>query len=248
MQQNGQFWLADSGENQLLHFTSVDQLPVKNYTSDATQPALSPRSAFVDRYNNLLVADGINRLLFFAPALGVVNAANFIAGRPLAPEPLPQYFPAVSTNIIASGTDSAASYPLPTGARRYAGFGKRQCVASVLRFSGADQSPALHEFAASGGTVDIQVVRQSTGQIYGGAEVSLNISSPGIVHDRGYGYRPGCGPQCRRRNRQLGHEPGSARASILPFTEPARASSPMLRRMDKPPQVPCQRPLTRRFF
>ncbi len=76
MASSGQFWVADASQNDLLHFPSVDQLPIKNYAPDASQPAVSPRSAFVDQFSNLLVADGINRVLFFAPQLAVVNAEN----------------------------------------------------------------------------------------------------------------------------------------------------------------------------
>src|SRR5207248_8057793 len=54
---SGQFWVADPAQSRLSHFASIDQLPLKNYTSDASQPAVSPRSAFVDQYGNLLVVD-----------------------------------------------------------------------------------------------------------------------------------------------------------------------------------------------
>jgi uncharacterized protein (TIGR03437 family) len=40
---------------------------------------------------------------------------------------------------------------------------------------------------ATGGTVDLQVLRQSTGQVYGGAEVALSSASPGLFTIGGTG-------------------------------------------------------------
>jgi len=184
--QSGQFWVADSGQNQLLHFASIDQLPIANYKSDATQPAVSPRSAFVDPYNNLLVADGINRILYFAPALGVVNAANYISGRPLAPGAFAAIFPAVSTNVLSGGTASATSFPLPTTLADTQVLVNNNASALFFVSPGQINLP-LSMSLATGGTVDLQVLRQSTGQVYGGAEVALSSASPGLFTTGGTG-------------------------------------------------------------
>jgi uncharacterized protein (TIGR03437 family) len=184
--QSGEFWVADSGQNQLLHFASIDNLPIDNYTSDATQPAVSPRSAFVDPYNNLLVADGINRILYFVPGLAVVNAANYISGRALAPGAFAAIFPAVSTNVIAGGTATETSLPLPTV------LGDTQVIVNNIASSLFYVSPGqinlpLSMSLPSGGTVDLQVVAQSTGQIYGGGEIALSSASPGLFTIGGTG-------------------------------------------------------------
>jgi uncharacterized protein (TIGR03437 family) len=187
MAQTGKFWVADGGQNQLLHYTSVDQLPIANYASDAAQRAVSPRSAFVDAFGNLLAADGINRILYFAPGLGVVNAANYISGRALAPGTFAAIFPAAgTTDILASGTASAASFPLPTTLA-----GTQVIVngnASALFFASPGQiNLPLSMSLPAGGTVDLQVVAPATGQIYGGAEVSLSSASPGFFTTGGTG-------------------------------------------------------------
>jgi uncharacterized protein (TIGR03437 family) len=186
MAQSGEFWVADSAQNQLLHFASIDNLPIVNYKSDAAQPAVSPRSAFVDPYNNLLVADGINRILYFAPALAVVNAANYIPGRPLAPGVIASIFPGVSTNILAGGTGAATSLPLPTV------IAGTQVIVNgnatpLLYVSPGQINAPLSMSLPGGGTVDLQVVAQSTGQVYGGAEVALNSASPGLFTIGGTG-------------------------------------------------------------
>ncbi len=182
------FWVADagSGVNQLLHYPSVENLPTVNYASDAKQPAVSPRSSFVDHFNNLLVADGINRILYFAPQVAAVNAANYISGRPLAPGAFAALFPSVNTNPIANGTASQTGYPLPTT------LADTQVLingtpSALFYVSPGQINVPLPLSLPSGGTVDLQVVRQSTGQIYGGAEIALATASPGLFTSGGTG-------------------------------------------------------------
>jgi uncharacterized protein (TIGR03437 family) len=186
MASGGEFWVADASQNRLLHYPSIDQLPVNNYASDASQPAVSPRSAFVDQFDNLLVADGINRVLFFAPQLAVVNAANYISGRALAPGAFAAIFPQVSTNRIANGTDSAGTFPLPPV------LADTQVLVNGSASALFYVSPGQINFPLSlglptGGTVDVQVIRKSTGQVYGGAEVSMASASPGLFTAGGTG-------------------------------------------------------------
>lgn len=182
----GDFWVADPLQNELVHFPSVDQLPIKNYASDATQKAISPHSAFVDTYNNLLITDGIDRVLYFAPGLGVVNAANYLTGRALAPGTYAAIFPAVSTNILASGTATAGAFPLPTT------LGGIQVMvngaAAPLDFVSPGQiNLPLPMGLPTGGTVDLQIVSPATGQIYGGAEIPLSSASPALFTSGGTG-------------------------------------------------------------
>ncbi len=186
MSAGGDFWVADQAANRLLHFPSIDMLPVGNYTSDASQPAVSPRSGFVDAFDNLLIADGINRILYFAPQLSVVNAANYIVGRALAPGAFAAVFPSVNTNIVANGTDTATAFPLPTV------LADTQVLVngapSVLFYVSPSQiNLPLSLTLPTGGTADIQAIRQSTGQIYGGAEIPLATASPGLFTVGGTG-------------------------------------------------------------
>lgn len=179
---DGKIWVANSGSNAVLHFTSVDQLVTANYTSDFALPAISPRSVAEDAYGNLLVADGINRVLYFAPQLAVVSAANYI-GRPLAAGTIAAIFPQVNTNTIANGTANYNTLPNPVPLPQT--LADTQVLVNGSPVGLFYVSPGQINFPLSyalptGGTVDLQVVRQSTGQIYGGAEVALAPSSPGL--------------------------------------------------------------------
>jgi uncharacterized protein (TIGR03437 family) len=153
-------------------------------------PVLSPRSVAADSYNNLVVADGINRILYYVPGLAMVNAANYLTGRPLAPGAFTAIFPAAPTstgnsgsatppNVIAAGTDSATSFPLPTT------LADTQVIvngtpSSLLFVSPGQINLPLSLSLPTGGTVDVQTVRASTGQVYGGGELQLASASPGL--------------------------------------------------------------------
>jgi uncharacterized protein (TIGR03437 family) len=188
MASTGQFWVADDAQNvnHLLHYPSVEVLPTVNYASDGTQPAVSPRSAFVDQYSNLIVADGINRVLYFTPQVAAVNAANYIPGRALAPGAIAAVFPSVSTNIIANGTQTNTVLPVPTI------MADTQVlingVAVPLFYVSPGQINLLVPIGLpSNGTANVQIVRKSTGQIYGAAEMALSSASPGLFTADGSG-------------------------------------------------------------
>ena len=189
---NGQFWVADASQNRVLHFPSIDQLPVKNYAADASVPVIGPRSVAVDPYNNLVVADGINRVLYYAPGLAAVNAASYLTNRPLARGTFAAIFPASTTpaavpgtpgstppNVIAAGTESASSFPLATT------LADTQVLVNGTPSSLFFVSPGQINLPLSldlpgGGSVDVQAIRASTGQIYGGGEIQLTSASPGL--------------------------------------------------------------------
>ncbi len=184
----GDFWVADtgSGVNHLLHYPTVGMLPTINYASNATVPAYSPRSAFVDQYNNLLVADGLNRVLFFAPQVAAVNAANYIGGRPLAPGTITALFPSVPANVIGNGTGAETSYPLPTT------LADTQVLINGTPSALFFVSPGQINFPLplslpSAGTADVEVANSSTGQIYGAAEFDLASASPALFTGTGTG-------------------------------------------------------------
>jgi uncharacterized protein (TIGR03437 family) len=185
METSGEFWVADPGTGSIYHYASLTQLPIVNYAFDTSVPVISPRAVFADTYDNVIVADGINRILYYAPALGVVNAANYIKGRALAPGALTSIFPSVSTDVLAAGTaNNNGTFPLPTTLA-----GTEVIVngtpSALLYVSPGQINLPLSMSLPTGGTVDVQVVAQATGQIFGGAELALSSASPGLFAGAG---------------------------------------------------------------
>lgn len=177
------FWVADSGQNSLTHFPSIDKLPLVNNASDAALPAVAPISVFVDSYGNLLAGDSNNRVLYFGPQLDVVNAATY-STRPLAAGTIAAVFPHTNTgqavpNTIANGTEAAAASPLP-GTLSDTQLLVNGTPAPLFFVSPGQINTVLSNSLPTGGAVDVLAIRPSTGQIYGGSEIQLNSASPGF--------------------------------------------------------------------
>jgi uncharacterized protein (TIGR03437 family) len=151
--------------------------------SDGSLPVLAPRSAYTDPYGNLLAGDGFNRILYFAPQIDIVNAANYSA-RPLAPGTIVALFPhkpatGTSNSVLSDGTGTITALPWPTT------LADTQVIvngtpAAMYYVSPSQINLLLSNNVPSGGTVDLQIVQASTGKIYGGAEVPLATASPGM--------------------------------------------------------------------
>ena len=181
MTASGGFWVADSGQNNLLHFTSIDNLPIATppYASDASQPAISPRSAFIDSYGNLLITDAVDRVLYFTPQVNVLNAANYIVGRALAPGTIVSLFPALEANVVSTGTVSNTTVPLATNLSDTEVL-VNGTPSALFYVSPTQINLALSYSLPQAGTANVQVIRPSTGQIYGAAEIPLASASPGL--------------------------------------------------------------------
>ena len=176
----GDFWVTQSGANGLSHYPSVTNLIQLGAASDATLPAIAPHSAFVDSFNNLVVTDGINRLLYFVPQIIPENAATY-SQRALSAGTIATLWPAVTTNSVANGsaTAPAGQFPLPTT------LADTQILvngipAPLFFVSPGQDNIILPENLTTGGTANLEAIRPSTGQIIAGAEVSLAAASPGL--------------------------------------------------------------------
>jgi uncharacterized protein (TIGR03437 family) len=176
----GDFWVADSGANRLVHFPSVPNLPQTLDASDTSFTAIAPHSAFVDPFNNLMVTDGINRLLYFTPQISYQNAANY-SSRPLASGTITALYPTVTTGVIAEGTAvaPASQFPLPTTLSDTQVTVNGTPVPLYFVSPGQDNI-IMPEVLPTTGTANLEAIRPSTGQILGAAEVQIASASPGL--------------------------------------------------------------------
>lgn len=179
------FWVASTGNNLLLHYPTVDQLGIKNNASDASLTAFGPLSASVDPFGNLLITDGANRVLYYAPQVGVVSAASY-SPRALTAGMFAAVFPSLTTNMISSGTAAAANLPLPTT------LSDTQVLvngtpAPLYYVSPGQINVELSNSLPAGGTATLQVLRPSTSQIYGSEEIPLASADPALFSTNGSG-------------------------------------------------------------
>jgi uncharacterized protein (TIGR03437 family) len=182
------FWVADAGAGQLLHYPVFNQLVIGSKTSDLSLSAIAPVSAFNDSYGNLLVCDGANRVLYYAPQATAVSAATY-SPRALSGGMYAAIFPTVTTNIIAAGTGSAATVPLPSVIADTQALVNNTPV-PLYYVSPGQINIQLPSALPGGGTADLRIVRQSTGQVYAGTELQLASADPGIFTSNGTGGGP----------------------------------------------------------
>ncbi len=177
---SGDFWVADSQAGRMIHYPSVANLPQVNNAPDAVLPVLSPHSVFVDKANNVLATDGVNRVLYFVPQINLTNAASY-STRELSAGTVAALFPTVAADAIANGTATAPAnqFPLPTT------LADTQITVNgtpvpLLYVSPAQDNVVLPQDLVTNGSADLLAVRASTGQIIAGAELELAPASPGL--------------------------------------------------------------------
>ncbi|HVW11378.1 MAG TPA: hypothetical protein VHC90_22485 [Bryobacteraceae bacterium] len=177
---SGDFWVADSTAGRMIHYPSVANLPQVNNAADAAVSMVSPHSVFVDKANNVVATDGINRVLYFVPQINLTNAASY-STRELSAGTVAALFPTVAADPIANGTDTApaSQFPLPTT------LADTQITVNgtpvpLLYVSPAQDNIVLPQNLVENGSADLLAVRASTGQIIAGAELELAPSSPGL--------------------------------------------------------------------
>jgi uncharacterized protein (TIGR03437 family) len=187
----GEVWVADAGLNALVHYPPFAQLS-QSSAANSEVPVFTPLSITYDAYGNLVVADGTNRVLFYAPLISISNAANYLTNA-VAPGTIVSIFPSPSTsnNVLGTATANfnslANPIPLPTA------LGGVEVLLNLIPTQLFYVSPTqinlpLPFTLPSSGTVDVRVVNQSTGQIYGAADMTMTPLSPGLFTLNGAGF------------------------------------------------------------
>jgi uncharacterized protein (TIGR03437 family) len=180
----GEIWVTDTGNTsnpRCLRYPSFEQYFVTG-TYNGSVPAYGATLAVIqDQYGDLLVADAANRVEFYYPGLAVVNAASSVPAQALAPGVFASIYPAgvtFGTNTIDVGSlPNPVPFPTVLGDTQVLFNGQPAPVKYV--------SPGQINFivpmnAPTSGTADVQVVRQSTGQILTDGLVAMNAVSPAI--------------------------------------------------------------------
>jgi uncharacterized protein (TIGR03437 family) len=175
--------VADAGQNAIIHFPAFAQLS-QNSSPDGGVPVNTPLGVAYDSFNNLVVADGTSRILFYVPLLSVVNAANYLT-RAVAPGSIVSIFPtpANSTNTLGTTTANFSSLPNPIPLPTALGDTQvlvNQQPTQLFYVSPTQINLPLSMNLPASGTVDVRVVSKSTGQIYGATDLTMTGVSPGL--------------------------------------------------------------------
>ena len=177
----GEIWVANTGSSTSLRYPSFEQYFVSG-TYNLSIPGTygAPLALVQDQYGDLLVADAANRVEFYYPGLASQNAASFLS-QFLAPGVLATIYPLG----VTFGTDTANSNQQPNPVPYPTLLADTQVLfngqpAPLLLVSPGQINFMIPMSAPTSGTADVQVVRQSTGQILTDGLVAMNSVSPAI--------------------------------------------------------------------
>jgi uncharacterized protein (TIGR03437 family) len=175
-----EIWVADG--SRVARFPNFDNLARTGFQPNGSIPgAALPLAAVQDSGGALYIADAANRVAIHFPTLSAVNSASFLAGRALAPGAIASIF--VQTTQFTSETRVFDELPEPLPMPR-----RLADVEVLVNGSAAPLffvSPRQINFqlpyqAPEAGSVDVQVVRASTGQVLAAAQVQVNEASPAL--------------------------------------------------------------------
>jgi len=192
--QTGEIWVADTQGAHLVHYPNFDSLPVNNFASDLqiTTPT-NPLAVTADQYGDLFLADVGSRVTIYYPGVLAVNGASFLPTRALAPGVVASVCPIPSTNQVCQPSDPNQfgsqtlvfnqlpnPLPLPTVLADISVLVAGQ-PAPLYFVSPRQINFLMPSNAPTSGTVDLQVVQNSTGQVLGfNSQVPMNVSSPAL--------------------------------------------------------------------
>ncbi|HBY61798.1 MAG TPA: hypothetical protein DEH78_18410, partial [Solibacterales bacterium] len=192
--ETGEIWVADTFAARVLRYPRFDQLLVGQFANYALA-SNTPLAVVEDTGNAIFVTEAVNRVTTYFPWLSLTNAGNYVPAnvdprraaaqqrpRPLSPN---QYVSLFSTVPLTQNTEIFSVVPMPT------------TLADLQVLVNDRPMPIFFVAAPSGavagqinfitpvdlpttGTVDVTLVRPSTGQVLGVTTVSTGLSSPAL--------------------------------------------------------------------
>ena len=180
---SGEIWVADSNTTRALRYPKFEQL-ILNPLADYLVVANGPFAVTEDTYSTLLVGEMVHRIALFYPKIDALNGANFLKTPP--PQPLPSLAPGLITSVFPYGiqfTDQppagAVTLPLPTELSDTQVL-VNDVAAPLFYVSGTQINFVVPMNAPQSGTVELQVVRPSIGQVLASTLHTMNVAAPGI--------------------------------------------------------------------
>jgi uncharacterized protein (TIGR03437 family) len=106
----GEVWVTDALNNRVIRYPRFDRL-ITIPASDYLIPSFLPQAVSIDAFDNLLIAEGSNRVAFHYPGLATLSAAHFLRRR-ISPGMVAAMYPLGIA--FGDSTVTAPGYPLPT--------------------------------------------------------------------------------------------------------------------------------------
>ncbi|MEK7754367.1 MAG: hypothetical protein AAB654_20745, partial [Acidobacteriota bacterium] len=188
---SGEIWVAESGTNRTLRYPRFDRLIL------GAQPdfglnipgGLGVAAVALDPFGNLLIADSGSRISIHFPALLTTNGANYL--QRLSPGMYATLRPLTGASF-GEETKLFTEVAFPPMTRS---LGDIQVLvadqpAPLSYVSPLQINAFIPMSSPTTGTIEIQVVRVSTGQILASYPVQMGVASPGLFTANSSGTGP----------------------------------------------------------
>ncbi len=184
---SGDFWVANTTASRLRHYKPFETI-VFNPQNDLDVPLVNgnyPLGLAVDSFNNLVVAESINRISFYFSSLRLVNGGNQTSR--FAPGLLTHVRPGEGTSFgDQSAVFSDLPNPMPTSLGDFSVLvnGTPSPIQSV---SPTQISFLIPQSAPLSGEAEVSVQRTSTGQVVGTTTIQMSAVAPAFFTEGGEG-------------------------------------------------------------
>ncbi len=213
--ETGEIWVADTGGLRAVRYPKFDDLPL-NFQGNGFVVNVSngfgfaPLAVAQDNAGALLILDSANRIAIHFPGLAGLNAASSLPFRALAPGTITSLYPRGGS--FSAATENFSSLPLP---RVLADTEVRvnEQPAPVFYVSPTQINFMVPSSAPVSGTVDLEVVRKSTGQVIAAGTLPMERASPALFTVNGAGN--GQVAALNQDNTPNSEEKPAARGSII---------------------------------
>jgi uncharacterized protein (TIGR03437 family) len=178
----GESWVTNTSYNQMLRLPEFTTLQ-GNPQATATLVSAVPVAVALDPFDNLVVAEGSNRLTFYFAQMYYRHEATYSAGVGGSPVNLA---PGMLALLARYGSDFALtssgnqSLPWPTTGLNDVQVLVNGVPAPVFRLDSAVVYFQVPMSAPGSGTADFVVLRPSTGQILAAATFGMQQAAPGL--------------------------------------------------------------------
>ena len=174
---SGEIWLANTNANVILRLPEFSSL-LLNPNSVASQIFTNlPQSVALDSFDNLIVAEGLNRVTFFYAKLVQQHAASYNT-LPLAPGQL-AYLYRLGADFDLPTADGTAFNPWRAVLADYKLL-VNGTPAPIFRINKTRIDFMVPINTPSSGLVDLLVQRDSTGEIVGTVTLNMSPANPGF--------------------------------------------------------------------
>jgi uncharacterized protein (TIGR03437 family) len=176
----GEIWVGDPGAGAVIRFPAFNELtPSGGVPNGGFVDAGLPLALVEDAWGDMFLADAAHRVGIYYPALGPINAANYLNPNVLAPGMITALFAQGFYNQFGGQPFNVTTLPLPT---QLNGLEVLLNGSPVPLFY-ADPNQINFQVpmgAPQSGTADLQVFQPATSRVLGDTTVAMTSVLPGF--------------------------------------------------------------------